>query len=183
MFLKKPQFNFFKKLYKYFKRIFNDQRQGLNANFNKTILSKNSNYRYKHKIIIENYVRVGNNCWLDGEGGILLKKGVTLSPFVQILSSTHNYNNPKYIPFDNSDKFKDVIVGEGSWLCWGSLILPGVKLGKNCIVAARSVVTKSFPDNSVIAGNPAKIITKRVLDKNLLKRQQIMTMKYTTSSK
>ena len=80
MSVKQTQFYFFSKLYKSFKRIFIDQRQGLNADFNKTILSKNSNYRYKHKIIIENYVRVGNNCWLDGEGGILLKKGVTLSP-------------------------------------------------------------------------------------------------------
>ena len=40
----------------------------------------------------------------------------------------------------------------------GSIILPNVKTNKNCIIAAGSVVTKSVPENSVVAGNPARII-------------------------
>lgn len=54
---------------------------------------------------------------------------------------------------------KDVVIGEGSWIGMGAIILPGVILGKNSIVGAGAVVTKSYPEgNVVLAGNPARII-------------------------
>jgi acetyltransferase-like isoleucine patch superfamily enzyme len=53
---------------------------------------------------------------------------------------------------------KDVTIGKNCWLGTGVTILPGVMLGDNVTVGANSVVTKSFPDNCVIAGVPARII-------------------------
>lgn len=54
---------------------------------------------------------------------------------------------------------KDVIICDYSWIGMGEIILLGVILGKRTIVAAGSVVTKSFPDGfCVIGGNPAKFI-------------------------
>jgi acetyltransferase-like isoleucine patch superfamily enzyme len=53
---------------------------------------------------------------------------------------------------------KPVKIGENCWLGNSCTILPGVTLGDNVTVGANSVVTKSFPDNVVIAGIPAKII-------------------------
>lgn len=55
---------------------------------------------------------------------------------------------------------KKVTIGNNVWIGGGVTILPGVNLGNNVVVGAGSVVTKSFPDNVVIAGNPAKIIKK-----------------------
>ena len=52
---------------------------------------------------------------------------------------------------------KKVVIGDYSWVGMNSVILPGVKLGTRTIVAAGSVVTKSFPEGyCVIAGSPAK---------------------------
>lgn len=50
------------------------------------------------------------------------------------------------------------IIGDNCFLGIGSIIMGGVELGENCIVATGAVVTHSFPSNSVIGGNPAKII-------------------------
>ncbi|CAA7390053.1 DapH/DapD/GlmU-related protein [Chryseobacterium fistulae] len=51
-----------------------------------------------------------------------------------------------------------VVIEDNVWIGEGVCILPGVTIGKNCIIGANSVVNKSFPENSVIAGIPAKLI-------------------------
>lgn len=56
------------------------------------------------------------------------------------------------------DCFGKVNIGDYVYIGSNSLIMPGVTIGNNVLVAAGSVVTKSIPDNVVIAGNPAKII-------------------------
>ena len=53
---------------------------------------------------------------------------------------------------------KSIIIGENCFIGTRSIILKGVNLGNNCVVAAGAVVTKSFPDNSLIGGNPAKLL-------------------------
>ena len=57
---------------------------------------------------------------------------------------------------------REVVIGDNCWLGGHSTICPGVKLGNNVIVAAGSVVTKSFGDNVIIGGNPAKIIRENI---------------------
>ena len=52
----------------------------------------------------------------------------------------------------------DISIGNGVFVASGAIILGKCKIGDNCIVAAGSVVTKSFPDYSIIAGTPARII-------------------------
>ncbi|SHE69947.1 acyltransferase [Chryseobacterium takakiae] len=54
----------------------------------------------------------------------------------------------------------EVSVGDHSWIGANVVIMPGVHLGKFCVVAANSFVNKSFPDYSMIGGNPAKLIKK-----------------------
>ena len=53
---------------------------------------------------------------------------------------------------------KKVVIGDNVYLGYNAIILPGVTLGNNVIVSAGSLVTKSFPDNVLIGGNPARIL-------------------------
>lgn len=55
-----------------------------------------------------------------------------------------------------------VFIGKGAFLGSGSVVLPDVKIGENSVVGSGSVVTKDVPKNVVVAGNPARILTKTV---------------------
>lgn len=58
----------------------------------------------------------------------------------------------------------DIVVGNDVWIGRESIVMPGVKIGDGCIIAAYSVVTKDIPPYSVAGGNPARCIKKRFKD-------------------
>jgi len=97
---------------------------------------------------------LAQNCYIDGRNGIIIEENVWIGPNVSLISQNHDINNyNKYL------KDSPIKIGKNTWIAANSTILAGVELGEHTIVAAGSVVTKSFPNsNQIIAGNPAKII-------------------------
>ena len=71
-----------------------------------------------------------------------------------------NDSSPEEIVINRKLSSKSVEIGDNVWIGELVSILPGVQIGKNCIIGANSVVTKSIPDNCIAVGNPAKIIKK-----------------------
>lgn len=109
---------------------------------------------------------IGNNCSINrgvtiqGFGEVRIGDYVVLSNNSMILDANLDLdhlvatNERKHIP-------ESVTIGNYCWIGANSIILPGVSLGDRTIVGAGSVVTKSFPGNGLIAGNPARVIQKR----------------------
>lgn len=58
---------------------------------------------------------------------------------------------------------RQITIGNGCWIATASTILPGVSVGDYSVVAAGSVVTKNVEEHSVVGGNPAKFIKKRII--------------------
>ena len=56
----------------------------------------------------------------------------------------------------------EIVIGDDTWIGTNAMIMSGVNIGRGCVIAAGSVVTKSFPPFSVIGGNPAKFIKYRL---------------------
>ena len=76
---------------------------------------------------------------------------------VMLLTGTHDYT--KYgLERQKHISGKNIYIDEGAWVGSGSIILGGVRIGKNAVVAAGSVVTKDVPDNWIFGGVPAKAI-------------------------
>ena len=76
--------------------------------------------------------------------------------FITHDGGVHVLRNLYNIP--DADKFGQIIVGDNTFIGIKSIIMPGIKVGKNVIIGAGSIVTKDIPDNTVVAGIPARKI-------------------------
>lgn len=96
---------------------------------------------------------------LTENGSITIADNVMLGSGVHIYTANHRYDI-KELDFIDQGHFspKSVELKRGCWIGANAILLPGVVVGKNSIVGAGSVVTKSVPDNAIVAGNPSKII-------------------------
>jgi len=100
----------------------------------------------------------GNN-YLDLTGRITLEKGVSLGPGVIIM--THNrFNHNAFLEerLAHTCGVKDVLIKEGAGIKASAVIIHGITIGKNAIVAAGAVVNRDVSDNCFMAGVPARLV-------------------------
>ena len=114
------------------------------------------NFDYGYNIFVGENFYANFNCTFLDVSTIEIGDNCMFAPNVQLYTATHPLHPVKR----NSglEYAKPIKIGNNVWLGGGVIITPGVVLGDNVVVGAGSVVTKSFPDNVVIAGNPARII-------------------------
>ena len=95
------------------------------------------------------------SCYIQGKNGIEFGDNVWIGPGVGVISANHELTD-----FTKHIKNGPIHIGNNCWLGMNSVILPGVELGEHVIVAAGAVVTRDFPDNCVIGGNPQSLSRK-----------------------
>ncbi len=87
---------------------------------------------------------------------IVIGDDVQFGPNVQLLTPTHptdaKLRRAKW------EAAKPITIGENAWLGGGAIVLAGVSIGENAIVGAGAVVTKDVPPNSLVVGNPARVV-------------------------
>lgn len=116
---------------------------------------------YKSTVIAAHNIYVGIDsspgyspgCYIQGGGKLYVGDYTQIGPNVGLISSNHDL-------YDTNVKVaKETKIGSYCWIGMGAIVLPGVVLGDFTIVAAGSVVTKSFPEGyCVLGGNPARIL-------------------------
>lgn len=90
-----------------------------------------------------------------------IQKDVLIGSGVHIYVSNHRFDNPTIsIYYQGHSPAKPVLLKEGSWIGANAIILPGVTIGRNAVVAAGSIVTKDVEDFTLVGGNPARLIKK-----------------------
>ena len=107
------------------------------------------------RLTIGKNVLINKGATVFSAGRVVIEDNVLIGPDVKIVTVNHDLYDRH-----NTMHFKKVTVKENAWICMGAIICPGVTIGKNAVVAAGAVVTKDIPDNTMVVGNPARIIKK-----------------------
>jgi len=121
----------------------------------KLINLKNANFNYDFYCAFGNLYGEGvwfTNTYILDYAPVYFGNHITIGPDVKIITSWHevsNFNIVKALP---------IIIEDNVWITMNAIILPGVTIGKNSIIAAGSIINKSVPPNSLVGGNPGRVI-------------------------
>ncbi len=107
-------------------------------------------------VTIGDHSVINHACTLDGRGGLRIGNNVSISPEVAVLTLEHDPHDPAF-----SLREGPVQVDDHVWIGTRAMVLPGVHLHENCVVAAGALVTKDVPPYAIVGGVPARIITTR----------------------
>jgi acetyltransferase-like isoleucine patch superfamily enzyme len=100
-------------------------------------------------------VFVNQNCTFYDLGGLDIADDVMIGPNVSLITTGH--------PLEPSQRRaatigKPIVIERNVWIAAGATIIGGVTVGENSVVAAGSVVTRNVPPNTLVGGNPARVI-------------------------
>jgi len=119
------------------------------------IAEENARFNFGQNIEIGDFVFFNRGVFIDSKGGVTVGNHVALAEDVRVF--THSHSESSHI----ERIYKPVVIGDHAKIYTGAVILPGVTIGEQAIVATHAVVTKDVPPNMLVAGSPARIVRER----------------------
>ena len=107
---------------------------------------------------------VGENAWIGGGARLYCVDAVTIganavvSQEADVCTASHDLSSPAF-----ELTHRPIAVGDGAWIAARAAVLPGVRVGEGAVVGYGAVVTRDVPPWTVVAGNPAREVGKRIL--------------------
>jgi acetyltransferase-like isoleucine patch superfamily enzyme len=109
-------------------------------------------------VTIGDYTRIGIHCTVIGP--VCIGNHVNLAQGITVTALNHNFADTNRRIDEQGISTRPVVIGDDVWIGANAVILPGVTIGRHVVVAAGAVVTKDVPENTIVAGVPAKVIKK-----------------------
>ena len=111
---------------------------------------------YGQNIHIGDHVYLNSLCNIIDNNEVHIGHHVMIGPSVQIYTAAHLLQAETRI--QGMEVAKPIVIEDNVWIGGGAILLPGVRIGRNAVVGAGAVVTRSVSANTVVAGNPARVI-------------------------
>ena len=108
-------------------------------------------------VIIGDYTRIGLHSTIIGP--VCIGNHVNLAQGITITALNHNFSDATKRIDEQGITTKPVVIKDDVWIGANAVVLPGVTIGSHAVVAAGAVVTHDIPDNTVVGGVPAKVIS------------------------
>lgn len=132
-----------------------------NANGDNNILDYGIYINHPENISLGSNVFIGRNVILNAYDSIIVGDYCAIADGCKLISANHSIDRLD-LPIKMQEmRMAPIELKEDVWLGYGAIVLPGVTLGRGCVVGAGAVVTKSFGDYSIIGGAPAAVIGMR----------------------
>jgi putative colanic acid biosynthesis acetyltransferase WcaF len=112
--------------------------------------------KYPWRLAIGDHCWIGQDVWIDNIDDVRIGSHVCVSQYAYLCTGSHD---PSRITFDLIHK--PIIVEDGAWLAARCMVLPGVTVGANAIVAGGSVVARDVEPATIVAGVPARKLSDR----------------------
>lgn len=109
-------------------------------------------------VIIGDHTRIGIHNTIIGP--VSIGSHVNLAQGITVTALNHNFSDKTKNIGNQGITTKQVTIKDDVWIGANAVILPGITIGRHCVVAAGAVVTKDVPDNTLVGGVPAKIIKR-----------------------
>lgn len=103
--------------------------------------------------------RINRACTLDVRGGLRIGDDVSISAETLILTAAHHAEDAEW-----AGESKPVTIEDNVWVGMRAIVMPGITLGRGCVVAAGAVVTRDVPPFTIVFGSPARAVGKRPED-------------------
>ena len=121
-----------------------------------TVVYKGVEIRDLCALSLGEHTIIGHDAILDARHGLEIGNNVNLSTGVWIWTTQHDPQDPDFREVGGK-----VVIEDYAWISCRTVILPGVRIGRGCVVAAGAVVTHDTPPWTIVGGVPAKVIGQR----------------------
>jgi putative colanic acid biosynthesis acetyltransferase WcaF len=115
--------------------------------------------KFPWRLTVGDWVWIGEKAWIDNLAPITIESHVCLSQEVYLCTGNHNWSDPSFALIT-----APIVIEEGSWVAARGMVGPGVTIGRGAVLCLGSVASRSLEPMTICAGNPAKMIKKRLIN-------------------